>query len=59
MWWVRIRRLLLVACNKSLAEMDPEMSEIIEKEKARQWKGLELIPSENFTSASVMEAEGP
>jgi glycine hydroxymethyltransferase len=46
------------ACNKSLAEMDPEIAEIIEKEKARQWKGLELIPSENFTSRSVMEAVG-
>merc|ERR1719163_321991 len=32
--------------------------DIIEKEKNRQWKGLELIPSENFTSRSVMEAVG-
>ena len=46
------------ACNKSLAEMDPEIAEIVEREKARQWKGLELIPSENFTSRSVMEAVG-
>jgi len=34
------------------------MADIIEREKARQWKGLELIPSENFTSRSVMEAVG-
>ena len=46
------------ACNKSLAEMDPEMADIIEREKSRQWKGLELIPSENFPSRSVMEAVG-
>ena len=46
------------ACNTSLAEMDPEVNEIIEKEKSRQWKGLELIPSENFTSRSVMDALG-
>jgi len=46
------------ACNKSLAEMDPEVNEIVEKEKSRQWKGLELIPSENFTSRSVMDALG-
>merc|ERR1712230_15638 len=46
------------ACNKSLAEMDPEMADIIEREKSRQWKGLELIPSENFTSRSVMEVVG-
>lgn len=91
--------------NASLAEVDPELLDIIEKEKNRQWKvslvfdvcmhgahgvkylwwqsmcntavatalssgcaaalacdacaqGLELIPSENFVSASVMEAVG-
>ena len=32
--------------------------DIIEHEKNRQWKGLELIPSENFVSSSVMEAVG-
>merc|ERR1712216_766778 len=45
--------------NKPIEEVDPEMSEIIEREKARQWKGLELIPSENFVSKSVMDAVGP
>lgn len=44
--------------NAPLAEVDPELVDIIEKEKNRQWKGLELIPSENFVSASVMEAVG-
>ncbi|XP_068655961.1 serine hydroxymethyltransferase, mitochondrial-like [Aristolochia californica] len=44
--------------NASLEEVDPEIADIIELEKARQWKGLELIPSENFTSASVMQAVG-
>ena len=44
--------------NKPIEEVDPEMSEIIEREKARQWKGLELIPSENFVSKSVMDAVG-
>ena len=38
--------------------MDPEIFDIIEREKERQWKGLELIPSENFTSASILEALG-
>eukprot|EP00208_Stichococcus_sp_RCC1054_P002097 CAMPEP_0206146894 /NCGR_PEP_ID=MMETSP1473-20131121/31723_1 /ASSEMBLY_ACC=CAM_ASM_001109 /TAXON_ID=1461547 /ORGANISM="Stichococcus sp, Strain RCC1054" /LENGTH=526 /DNA_ID=CAMNT_0053543619 /DNA_START=223 /DNA_END=1803 /DNA_ORIENTATION=+ len=46
------------ALNTSLEEMDPELFDIIEHEKNRQWKGLELIPSENFTSRSVMEAVG-
>jgi len=45
-------------CNEGLESIDPELYDIVEKEKNRQWKGLELIPSENFTSASVMEAVG-
>ncbi|KAK8572422.1 hypothetical protein V6N12_028475 [Hibiscus sabdariffa] len=44
--------------NAPLQEIDPEIANIIELEKARQWKGLELIPSENFTSVSVMQAVG-
>ncbi|CAI0464096.1 unnamed protein product [Linum tenue] len=44
--------------NAPLEEIDPEVADIIELEKARQWKGLELIPSENFTSVSVMQAVG-
>ena len=44
--------------NQDLKEVDPEIVDIIEKEKNRQWKGLELIPSENFTSLSVMQAVG-
>ncbi|KAG5017065.1 hypothetical protein JHK85_023201 [Glycine max] len=44
--------------NAPLEVVDPEIADIIELEKARQWKGLELIPSENFTSVSVMQAVG-
>ncbi|KAL2551705.1 Serine hydroxymethyltransferase 1 [Forsythia ovata] len=44
--------------NAPLEVVDPEIANIIELEKARQWKGLELIPSENFTSLSVMQAVG-
>lgn len=74
--------------NDPLGVVDPEIEDIIELEKARQWKverskfistvflflflwknqteinfffnvqGLELIPSENFTSLSVMQAVG-
>ncbi|KAG5535414.1 hypothetical protein RHGRI_023246 [Rhododendron griersonianum] len=44
--------------NDPLEVVDPEIANIIELEKARQWKGLELIPSENFTSVSVMQAVG-
>lgn len=41
-----------------LGEADPEVCEIITKEKERQFKSLELIASENFTSRAVMEAVG-
>ncbi|KAK4742645.1 hypothetical protein SAY87_000646 [Trapa incisa] len=44
--------------NAPLVDIDPEIYDIIELEKARQWKGFELIPSENFTSVSVMQAVG-
>uniref|UniRef100_A0A2N9FN88 Serine hydroxymethyltransferase n=1 Tax=Fagus sylvatica TaxID=28930 RepID=A0A2N9FN88_FAGSY len=44
--------------NEPLEVIDPDITDIIELEKARQWKGLELIPSENFTSLSVMQAVG-
>jgi len=42
----------------SLEEHDPEMYDLIEQEKNRQWKSLELIASENFTSRAVMECLG-
>eukprot|EP00471_Norrisiella_sphaerica_P000679 CAMPEP_0184484580 /NCGR_PEP_ID=MMETSP0113_2-20130426/6283_1 /TAXON_ID=91329 /ORGANISM="Norrisiella sphaerica, Strain BC52" /LENGTH=476 /DNA_ID=CAMNT_0026865625 /DNA_START=537 /DNA_END=1967 /DNA_ORIENTATION=- len=42
----------------SLAELDPEITEIIEGEKTRQTNSLNLIPSENFTSKAVLEALG-
>ncbi len=37
---------------------DPSIYNAIEAEKRRQKEGLELIPSENYTSAAVMEACG-
>jgi glycine hydroxymethyltransferase len=42
----------------SLEQHDPELYDIIEHEKHRQWSGLELIASENFTSRAVMECLG-
>lgn len=44
--------------DHSLSDMDPEVRAIIDKEKNRQFKSLELIASENFTSRAVMEAVG-
>ncbi|KAE8675808.1 Serine hydroxymethyltransferase [Hibiscus syriacus] len=44
--------------DHGLSEADPELCSIISKEKERQFKSLELIASENFTSRAVMEAVG-
>jgi glycine hydroxymethyltransferase len=44
--------------NSSLLDVDPEVSTIIESEKDRQRRCINLIASENFTSKSVLEALG-
>jgi len=44
--------------NIPLEQCDPTVYELVEKEKNRQWRGLELIASENFTCQAVMEANG-
>ena len=51
----------VVSSNKvapRLKKVDPEIHRLIQKERHRQRKGLELIASENFTSTAVMEALG-
>jgi glycine hydroxymethyltransferase len=42
----------------TLEEHDPELYDLIEQEKSRQWRSLELIASENFTSRAVMDCLG-
>lgn len=44
--------------DESLKNFDPELYELIQKERVRQWKGIELIASENFTSKAVLECLG-
>ena len=44
--------------NRSLVEADPVMAKLIEEERERQIRGIELIASENFTSRAVMECPG-
>jgi glycine hydroxymethyltransferase len=43
---------------RPLAEADPDVFELIQKETERQNSRLELIASENFTSEAVLEAAG-
>ena len=47
-----------MAAEPSLAQVDPELHALVEHEKARQWGGIELIASENFTSRAVLECLG-
>lgn len=44
--------------NQTLEEHDPVLFDLIEREKNRQWSGLELIASENFTSKAVFQCLG-
>jgi len=44
--------------NLPLAEVDPDIAEILRKEARREATGLELIPSENLVSEAVLEAMG-
>lgn len=41
-----------------LQQCDPEVWQAIQGERARQQEGLEMIASENYTSAAVMAAQG-
>src|SRR5687767_12581854 len=49
---------LPLRATRTLAELDPEVAAAIRNEVNRQNHGLELIASENFVSAAVLEAAG-
>lgn len=49
---------IIYKMNRPLKEVDVELAGLIEEERVRQRDGLELIASENFTSAAVMECMG-
>ncbi|KAJ4933980.1 hypothetical protein JOQ06_006788 [Pogonophryne albipinna] len=44
--------------QETLAQDDPEMWSLLQQEKNRQCRGLELIASENFCSRAALEAQG-
>jgi len=53
-----VRGLSKWSLQEPLKEDDPEISDLIAKEKDRQCRGIELIASENFASRAVLEAIG-
>jgi len=44
--------------NRPLAEVDPEIAEVLALELERQQRTLEMIASENFVPMSVLECQG-
>jgi glycine hydroxymethyltransferase len=42
----------------NLKDVDPEIFNLINEELTREQEGLELIPSENFVSEAVLQAQG-
>src|SRR5438445_7073172 len=48
----------MFAKNHTLANVDPELWAVIQKENVRQQEHIELIASENYVSPAVLEAQG-
>jgi glycine hydroxymethyltransferase len=44
--------------NRPLAEVDPEIADVLASELERQQRTLEMIASENFVPVSVLECQG-
>ena len=44
--------------NQPLAELDPDIAEVLTGELARQRETLEMIASENFVPRAVLECQG-
>jgi len=44
--------------NRPLAEVDPEIADVLALELSRQQRTLEMIASENFAPAAVLECQG-
>ncbi|MFL5902652.1 MAG: serine hydroxymethyltransferase, partial [Solirubrobacteraceae bacterium] len=44
--------------NRPLAEVDPEIADVLAHELERQQRTLEMIASENFVPQAVLECQG-
>ena len=54
----RVGKLEGCCSDLSLANVDPVIANLVNKERDRQQENIELIASENFTSPAVIEATG-
>src|SRR5665213_3581469 len=52
------RRLTAIRNNATLAEVDPEIAEILRDEEQRQHDTLAMIASENYASLAVRQVTG-
>ena len=55
---VRVAKIETSTAGPCLDTVDPEVAEGVRLERRRQQENIELIASENFTSAAVMQAQG-
>ncbi|MFC7376567.1 serine hydroxymethyltransferase [Brachybacterium sp. GCM10030267] len=46
------------ALDQSLAELDPDIAQVLDRELGRQQRTLEMIASENFVPRAVLQAQG-
>src|SRR5690625_1164291 len=44
--------------DQSIAELDPDIAQVLDRELARQQRTLEMIASENFVPSAVLQAQG-
>ncbi|HIY24103.1 MAG TPA: serine hydroxymethyltransferase, partial [Candidatus Brachybacterium merdigallinarum] len=44
--------------DQSLADLDPDIAQVLDRELARQQGTLEMIASENFVPRAVLQAQG-
>src|SRR4051795_9018857 len=48
----------IIGHDPALADVDPEIAELVDAEARRQGEKIRLIPSENYVSRAVLEATG-
>lgn len=49
------KKMSMELLNSNVWDSDPELFDLMKKEKKRQLQGLEMIASENFTSLPVLQ----